>query len=79
MHHGLKVDNIAGEKVMECCEPLGMWCCCCGINCSPGSMGGYIKSKKIGDHFYCYGCYPKMVDVYLAEKKLMKYSPEAKD
>lgn len=54
----------------QCQDALGIWCCSCHINCSPGSMGGWIESKLLNGHFYCFKCFPKMVDVYLAELKL---------
>ncbi len=61
---------------MICCDPSGIFCCSCKQSCSPGSDGGTIKSKELNAHFYCYDCYPKFVDLYIAEEKLKQFNKE---
>ncbi len=49
------------------------YCCLCRYSIA-GSGGWYGKemlNKITGEkHYYCYTCYPKAVDIYIAELKL---------
>ncbi len=59
---------------MTCCGEWIPWCCSCQGNMSPGSGGGAWKAKKVGEHYYCYKCFPAMVDVYIADQKLKQFT-----
>lgn len=65
---GLEQIGWRQRNSMECCDFFV--CCWCRSNCSPGSGGGYILSKTLNNHYYCFNCYPKAVEVFLADKKL---------
>ena len=47
----------------------GFFCNFCRRNLL-SSYTGMAAGKVVGDELYCYDCYPKAVDVYLADKRL---------
>ena len=53
----------------KCCEMWGMVCCHCRRNLSPGSGGGVIHQKEVEGHFYCYECYPTIVEVLVTDRR----------
>lgn len=53
--------------------PPSSWCDCCGVN---SIHDGQVNMKPLYKKWYCFSCYPKMVEVKLAEDKLSR--PTAK-
>lgn len=53
--------------------PPSSWCDCCGVN---SNHDGQVNMKPLYKKWYCFSCYPKMVEVKLAEDKLSR--PTAK-
>lgn len=64
---------MSGEKYHEDCLSF---CCFCRFTIM-GSFGYYGKQLKNTitgvTHTYCFGCYPKAVDVLLADLRLKDY------
>ena len=58
---------------IKCCKFGGCYCCSCRKSTTPGSAGGWIREKELNGHFYCYACYPTMVELYLCEQKIKDY------
>lgn len=52
----------------KCMCSQGDWCCYCVVTLRNSVYK--IKSKILLGHAYCYECYPKIVDVFIADQKL---------